>query len=73
MEQVFYKILSNVTPKLCIKDQSAKNWCIMAEFQTFNLLFLKSRMDVSQILHGLSYKVCSTTLPKHLDYLFYFL
>ena len=28
------------------------------------MLFIKSRMDVAQILRGLSYKVCSTTFPK---------
>ena len=37
----------------------------MAEFQTFRCRYSeKNRMDLAQILQGLSYVVCSTILPK---------
>ena len=38
-----------------------KDWCIMAEFQTFNCCYSP---DMAQILQGLSYKVCFTMSPN---------
>ena len=37
---------------------NAKHWCIMEEFQIFNLI--RKRVDMAQTLQGLSYEVRST-------------
>ena len=41
--------------------QHVTKWSIMADFQ---LLFDEKTTCMAQILHSLSYKVCSITLPK---------
>ena len=47
------------------ESHNAKHWCIMAEFQVFDLCdSQKSRVDVPQNLQCLSYEVYTTNIAK---------